>query len=332
MPARRVLLTGATGFVGGHVARALCAAGWTVRAIARDPAARGAREIAGLPVEVIAGDLSSGSSAALAAAAEGCTAIVHAAGLVKAASLAAYREVNALGTERLLAAARQTAPGALFVLVSSQAAAGPAREGRPVAEGDPARPVSWYGLSKREGEEAVARLWTGPWIVLRPGIVYGPGDRGLLRLFASAARGLLPVPAGLARVQLISARRAAAGIAAAAERASLSGRTGFLCEPEAVSIGDLARMIARLAEPPARLLPVPDFVVRLAGTLETLREKVTGRSRPFNADKAREVLAGDWLCDPAPMLRDLDLPAASPLQDGLRETWDWYRERGWLPL
>ena len=75
------------------------------------------------------------------------------------------------------------------MLVSSQAAAGPARDGRPVTESDPALPVSWYGLSKREGEEAVARLWKGPWTILRPGVVFGPGDRGLLAYFRMAARG-----------------------------------------------------------------------------------------------------------------------------------------------
>ena len=72
-------------------------------------------------------------------------------------------------------------------------------------------------------------------------------------------------------------------------------------------------------------------LVRLAGAVETLREAATGRSRPFNADKAREILAGDWLCDPTPFRRDLALPQPPPLEDGLRETWDWYRKQGWLP-
>src|SRR5439155_20997567 len=131
-------------------------------------------------------------------------------------------------------------PGALFVLVSSQAAAGPARDGRPVREDDPSQPVSWYGLSKREGETAVARDWKGPWIVLRPSVVYGPGDRGLLTLFAAAARGWVPVPARRSRIQLLFAARAGLAIARAAARRDLSGRTGFLCDPAPVTIGDLA--------------------------------------------------------------------------------------------
>src|SRR5206468_2866900 len=119
-------------------------------------------------------------------------------------------------------------PHAVFVDVSSQAAAGPAREGRPVAEGDPARPVSDYGLSKLEGERAVARGWPGPWIVLRPGVLYGARDRGLLTYFRMARKGTVPVPAARARIQIGSVEQAALGIARAAGRGDLAGRIGFL--------------------------------------------------------------------------------------------------------
>ncbi|MFN2633806.1 MAG: NAD-dependent epimerase/dehydratase family protein, partial [Thermoanaerobaculia bacterium] len=228
--------------------------------------------------------------------------------------------------------ARRTAPDALFVLVSSQAAAGPARGGRAVAEGDPPRPISWYGASKREGEEAVEGGWRGPWIVLRPSVVFGPGDRGLLLLFRAAARGWLLVPSGVSRVQLIRAERAAEAIARAAGRADLSGRSGFLADPAPISISALSELIASLPAKRPRLVPVPRALVRLAGAAETAVETVTRRSRPFNADKAREILAGDWICDGRPLARDLGLPGPPPLSDDLSETWEWYVRAGWLAL
>lgn len=285
-----------------------------------------------LPLEVVAGDLSEGSHEILRAALRGCEAIVHVAGLVKARTLEDYREVNVAGTERLLAAGRKEAAEALFLLVSSQAAAGPARDGRSVREEDVARPVSWYGRSKLEAEEVVAREWKGPWLVLRPSVVFGPGDRGLLRLFAAAARGWVPAPAATRRIQIIHASRAATGIARAAGRPDLSGKRAFLCDPTPIRVRDLAAEIARLPQRPARVVPVPDPLVRLAGAMETLRESVTGRSRPFNADKAREILAGEWTCEPALMQKHLDLPLPSPLEYELRETWNWYRQNGWLRL
>src|SRR5262249_27775795 len=255
---RTAFLTGGTGFVGAHVARALGEEGWSVRALARRPEALAAEDLRDLSLESVAGDLSHASESALREGARGVEAIVHVAGLVKARSLEAYREVNAGGTVQLLRAAAQSAPDALFVLVSSQAAAGPARNGRPVEEGDPAAPVSWYGRSKLEAEEAVASEWKGPWIVLRPVVVYGAGVRGLLRLFAAARRGWVPVPAGRSRVQLIEAPRAARAIALCAGRPDLSGQTAFLGDPESVEISDLSAIIASLPQKPARRFPVPD--------------------------------------------------------------------------
>jgi nucleoside-diphosphate-sugar epimerase len=325
MPA--AFLTGGTGFLGWHVAKALLSEGFRVRALARGAPSRrtGLEE---LDVDLVPGDL---FETDLAGALAGCDAVVHVAGLVKARRLPDYRAVNVRGTENLLAAAGAACPGAVFVYVSSQAAAGPARGGRPVEEGDEPRPVSWYGISKLEGERAVERSWRGPWIVVRPGVLYGPRDRGLLTYFLLARRGLVPVPAPKARVQVGPAADAALAIARAAGRPEFAGRVGFICDPEPMSVRRLAGAIAAAGDRRVRLVPLPDALVRLAGALETIRETVTRESRPFNADKAREILAGDWICDPMPLRRDLDLPDPPPLEDGLRSTWDWYRREGWVP-
>lgn len=323
-------MTGATGFLGRHVSAALVEAGWAVRALSRRGGSGPELGFEDMPVEIVPGDLTEDSN--LASAARGCQAIVHLAGLVNARSLAAYRSVNAAGTDRLVAAAGKTAPEAFFVHVSSQAAAGPARGGRAVAEEDVPEPVSWYGQSKLEGEEAVRRRWPGAWIILRPGPIYGPGDRGLLAYFRLARSGWMPVPAGSSRIQIAHAASIAQALVLAASRPDLTGRTGFLCDPGSLTVRDLAQAIAALEHPPARLLALPDVLVRWTGHAETLREALTGRSRPFNADKAREVLAGDWLCDSAPLRRDLGLPAPIPLERGLRETREWYLQKGWLRL
>lgn len=323
-------LTGGTGFVGSHVARALAARGWKVRALARGGALRRSALPGGDGIEPVPGDLSGATD--LSAAIAGAGAIVHVAGVTRARTLEDYRAVNALGTARIVEAARRVSPQALFVLVSSQAAAGPMREGRPVREGDTPRPVSWYGTSKLEGEEAVRTGWPGPWIVLRPAVVFGPGDRGLFILFRAAARGILPVPAGATRIQVIRAERAADAIAEAAERPDLAGRTGFLADPEPVTTRALSEAIAELPRKRPLLVPVPRALIRLAGATQTALETLTRRSRPFNADKAREILAGDWVSDPEPLRSDLGLLAPPPLRQELAETWEWYVRQGWLAL
>ena len=326
---RTAFLTGGTGFVGAHVARALVREGWSVRLLARDPRRVDPTLVSGQPIEVVAGGLDDRPS--LTRAVAGAGAIVHVAGLTKARTLDEYRDINVGGTERLLEVAQGVSPEAHFVLVSSQAAAGPSTGGQPVVHGDPARPISWYGLSKREGEQVVERSWRGPWTVLRPGVVYGPGDRGLFVYFKMASSGWVPVPAGRSRIQVIGAERAAVAVARAASAPHLAGQIRFLCDPDSVSVGELASAIAGASGRPGRMIRVPDLVVRALGGAETLVEAVTRRSRPFNADKARELLAGDWLCDAGPVERELSLPPPVPLSEGLAATWAWYRGAGWLP-
>jgi hypothetical protein len=97
-----------------------------------------------------------------------------------------------------------------------------------------------------------------------------------------------------------------------------------------VTVRELAEKIAGGSGRPARLVRVPDVVVRLLGLLDTLAERITGKSRPFNADKAREILAGDWTCDGRLVDEALGLPAPRPLDDALRALWGWYRRAGWI--
>ncbi len=322
---KTAFITGATGFVGSHAAGLFVAEGWRVRALVRDPGRPGL-----LPpgVEIVRGDLASG---AYGASLEGCDAVVHVAGLTKARNLAEYRAVNAGATAVLVGVASLAAPSARFVHVSSQAAAGPSRGGAPVREGDAPAPVSWYGASKLAGEEAVVDGWKGTWCVVRPSVVYGPGDRGLLQLFRTVARGWAPIIAGgRRRVQLIGAAELARVLLAAATRAELSGRRGFAAGPP-LEMGELVELVSSLRRPPARRVPVPEVALRAAGWFETIREALTRKSRPFNRDKAREILQPGWVCDPEPFLRDAGVGPLAPWREGIARTIAWYMAEGWLP-
>ena len=258
---------------------------------------------------------------------------MHVAGLTKARTFDQYREVNARGTERLVAAGRRSAPDAHFLLISSQAAAGPSREGRPGAATTIPRARS-PGTADPSGKarKVWSGSWQGPWTVLRPSVVYGPGDTGLFQYFQMAAAGWIPVPAASTRIQLVGADRAALAVVRALGRAELFGRIRFLSDPEPVTLRTPGRnRLGALRAAAARLFPVPNGLVRVLGAAETALETITRRSQPFNADKAREILAGDWLCDGSPLARVLDLPEPVPIADGMRSAWAWYRGAGWLP-
>jgi nucleoside-diphosphate-sugar epimerase len=320
-----LFLTGGTGFIGSHAARVFLSHGWRVRALVRRPEQS---ELLPEGVEVVMGDVT--EPATYRDHLHGCTVVLNCAGLTRARTLEEYRRVNVAGTEALARAATGSCPDAMFVHVSSQAAAGPSRGGAPVQETDAPEPVSWYGRSKLEGERAVARHHQGPWCVVRPSVVYGAGDLGLLQMFLVVGRGVAPIPGGgRQRVQLLAAEDLAPLLFAAAQRPDLHRRCGFAAG-DTVSMGDLVREIAALRTPPARTVPVPTGVIRLLGAIGSMRGALTRTPRPFNRDKAREMLQADWLCDGEPFRRDLRVAAATRWRDGLRQTCRWYVDARWL--
>ena len=138
------------------------------------------------------------------------------------------------GTERLSRAAPRRRPGArCSCSCRARPRPVPRSGGRPVDDADPARPVSWYGRSKLEGEEAVARRWPGPWIVLRPGVVYGPGDRGLLRTSGGRARDGSRSRRGRRGSSSSTPRARRSAIARAAGRPDLAGPPVVSVRPRA---------------------------------------------------------------------------------------------------
>ena len=142
----RILLTGASGFLGSHIAEQLDQQGVDVRALVRPTS--DTRFLDGLDhVTLLSGAMS--DKASLLAAMEGVDGIIHAAGLVKASEPADFHRTNAQGTANLLQAAKQNASGIeRFVLVSSLAVMGPSEDGRPVPSDAAPNPVTHYGGSK----------------------------------------------------------------------------------------------------------------------------------------------------------------------------------------
>ena len=183
----KALVTGATGFVGSHLAEALRRRGDEVTALARS--LKKAEALRPLAVRVVQGDLD--DKAALAQAVDGQDVIYHVAGAIAARSEDDFMASNREGTRNVVAAA-VAAGGPRFVLVSSMAAGGPSPRGRPLKGDEPPLPVTRYGRSKLAAEEVV-RASGLPWTIVRPPMVYGPRDREVLKVFRIARLGIAPV-------------------------------------------------------------------------------------------------------------------------------------------
>jgi nucleoside-diphosphate-sugar epimerase len=325
-----VLVTGATGFVGRHVADELARSGRRVRCLARPATDAAALERAGF--EVVRGEMLDQRS--LDAAVRNVDAVVHVAGLISARSFTEMRRVNVEGTTRIAAAfARaRSAPGR-FVLISSLAAAGPSRGGRPVREDDVPRPVSRYGLTKLLGERAARRELprSVPLTVIRPPAVYGPYDRGIHGFFDAAARGVsLRFGTTPRRVSIVHGEDLAVGVRLALDADVAAGRTYFVADPRAHTVDELLAAIGAAVGRRAVGVRIPDAALRVLGALAEEIARWRGERPLFSRDKVVEFLATGWVCDPGRAMRELGWSPARTLDEGLAATARWYRAHGWI--
>ncbi len=325
----RVLVTGGHGFVGSHLVDLLLRQDVSVRCLLRP--GRSMDVFEGKPVEVVRGDLRGREG--LADAVRGVTRVYHIAGLIAARGPGHFDSVNRDGTRRLAEAVAVAAPECRrFVYVSSQAAAGPSRDGVPLDESAPPHPVTHYGRSKLGGEQVLApSLGTVPWTIVRPPAVYGPRDRGVLPFFQLAARGLAADLDGPGRrFNMIHANDLAEGIrVAGAARASV-GRIYFLADAKPCSYRDVGAALAAAFGRKLWRLPVPDVVVDLAAVAADELAALTGKPQIFGRQKAIELKSRYWLCSPARAQADFGWSVRLGLEEGMAETARWYREAGWL--
>jgi dihydroflavonol-4-reductase len=325
-----VMLTGATGFLGSAIARALAGRGHAVRALVREGTPRDV--LAGLPVAFVPGDLT--DAASIARAMEGCGAAIHCA--------ADYRiwvpdpdrmaAVNVGGTEAVMRAALDAGLGRV-VHVSSVATLKPRGDGRPATEADAARPeeaIGPYKRSKTEAERAVERLAAErglPAVIVNPSTPIGPRDRRPTptgRVILEAARGRMPayVDTGL---NLVHVDDCAAGCVAALTAGAVGER--HILGGHDVPLGALLAHIAALhgRRAPVRLPRGPlwpmavasEAVARVTGrepmlTLDGLR--MAGQRMYFSSDKAARVLGH----------------RARPWQEAVSDAIAWFRARGML--
>ena len=325
------IVTGSTGFIGSHLVDALLARGYTVRALVRPetpPDARDAR------IEHFQADLLDDRSVRASRVWEGATHVFHLAGVTRGRTLAQFRAGNVFPTANVLAAlAARAGKPPRVVLTSSQAAAGPAASREtPVTESDRPVPVEAYGRSKLQAEQAVARYRDElPITIIRPSAVYGPRDRDFLAAFkqASGRVALHAVPREHS-FSLIHVLDLVDALIRAAERPSAAGRTYFVADEQPVSWGQLYDEVATAAGSRPFQLELPHTAVRLAAHAGDLLSTITGRATLLNRNKAALARPRWWLCDASRARAELEWKSAVPLQQGVRETYNWYVDAGWL--
>jgi nucleoside-diphosphate-sugar epimerase len=321
----RAMVTGATGFVGSHLAEALRGRGHEVTVLARSAAKAVLLEAQGM--RVVMGDLH--DSDALTRAAEGQHVIFHVAGVVAARNEAEFMRANRDGTANVVGAGGR-AGRPRFVVVSSMAAAGPSSPGKPHQGDEPARPVTAYGRSKLAAE-AVVTASALPWTIVRPPTVYGPRDQEVLKVFRIARWGVAPVFGdGSQELSAVHGADLAQALIAAGLSDATVGKTYYACHPEVVTSAGLVRAIGATMGRRVAIVGVPQPIGRALLALTEAGARLTGQPTILTTDKAHEFFQAAWTGDPAPLARDTGWRAAHDLSTGLADTYRWYRSAGWL--
>jgi nucleoside-diphosphate-sugar epimerase len=323
-----VLVTGASGFIGSHLVERLIANGAQVRCLMRPSSPT--RFLPPTGWERYPGDLSTG--AGLNAAVAGVETIFHVAGVTKSADSAGYHAGNVRTTENLLRACAETGIRPRLVHVSSLAAAGPSENGVPVRETAAPHPVSSYGRSKLEGEEAVRRSSLAEVAtIVRPAVVYGPRDSDVLRIIKAANRGVI-VRIGREEsfFSLIHVRDLVEALLLAAGSAASAGNTYFLSNPDPVSWHEFGTTAAMLLGRKAIVLAAPRSVAYGIGYVAEISSRLRRRPGILSRDKISEASHRYWTCDPSRAYQDFGFLAPTSLLDGLKESIDWYRRADWL--
>ncbi len=317
-----MLITGATGFVGSHIAADFVEAGHEVRCSVRPSS--NLRWIKDLPVQRMPVDFENAKD--LEGLVEDVEIVIHAAGITRARHDADYYRINAENTRRLAAAAAGTGVRR-FVLIGSLAARGPdaaARAGRD-------HPASAYGHSKLQAEKHLqdfdGRMGT---VTLRPAAVYGPRDADLLPLFKLAARGWLVRPSGPRPLQLAYVEDVAQAALAAAHGESAGFGPFPVAEAVRYSWEEVIAGLEGALGRPVRAARLPAAAFQLAARVAEGTAKARGSIPIFDERRARDVAIHAWTCDPSSTEKALGWRTEVPLHEGLERTARWYRDAGWL--
>lgn len=328
--APEVLVTGAGGFVGGALVEALLARGVRVRAMVRSLSRIGS--LKGLPVELVTADLHDAES--LRRVVKGVRKVYHIASIFRQAGLpeSEFHDANATGTTRLLDACIEA--GVERVIHCSTVGVLGHIDHPPANEDAPFNPGDMYQRSKMEGEKiALSYFREGKMrgVVIRPAMIYGPGDERTLKMFRMIAhRRFFFVGAGKALVHFVDVRDLAQAFILAMEKTDINGQVYIVGGRRALSLHEMVSIIAsKLGVPPPRLhLPVRPM--QMLGTLceavctplhlqpPIFRRRVDfyTKNRAFDCTRARQELG----YEPAQSVED-------EIQDIIAD----YRQRGWLP-
>ena len=323
----KVFVTGGSGFIGSHLIAYLQKhRNADVYALVRDRKNPKKLNISG--IHLLEGDLFTVPSLP-----KDLDCIIHMAGITKACQTAGYYTVNQKGTASLLQTIRaQKVDLKRFVYLSSLAASGPGDEGRSILENDQPAPVSSYGGSKMKAEMEVLKYKNFfPVVILRAAVIFGPGDPGFLPYFKILKKGILPSPGFRpGPVSVCYVHDLIRAIDLSIIKSFPSGEIFNIADSIPRTWNEMGRAAGKAMGIKLRKIEIPMFMIHALSLLSEFKGKRKHNPQIFNRDKFKEMKQNSWIADTRKAQERLDFITQYPFEAAVKETLDWYREKGWL--
>ena len=331
----RILVSGASGFIGSGLVAALAEEGHEIFALMRPSAS--AEFLKGINFTRVNGDILDQDS--LKRACQNMDAVYHLAGLTAAQDRETYFKFNAEGTHNLAQAAVASGTVTRFVYVSSLAAGGPSVGLAPKTEDDMDHPVSMYGESKLRGElyldELKGKL---PFIVIRPPMVYGPRDKNVFLFFKSIHKNWMPIlpartPTGhkyYSAIHVEDLIQVLVNSLSCSPECFERGDRFFVSDGQIYTYERIMGLIAKELKVNPIRVKVPGGLVTLLAAGGSVMGKLLNRNLPLNRDKLNELNPDYWICSPQRAFDRLAFKPKYTMETGIHQTATWYKLNGWL--